>query len=336
MKILAAVVVLLGAYAFYDYKHSENETKQKAEAAKLLTLNPDHINEIDIEKQDSRVVLKRTADGWNLEEPVRDNADNDGVEMFVSTAAGESAVDVAREGEGIDWALYGLDKPHSKIIFKTSDGRTATYAVSDKKNFEQNTFLRRDNENKVYVAGSAWQARGNKGALEFRDKRLLRHKIAAVEKMHWKSDRNDLSLESKDGRWILSKDPKRKLEQNKVRELLQNLSEAKAMDFMQSSEPTTAEKKKYFLDKPWATLVLEVEGKKWTAVLGLSRKHEIYALIHDPLFVLKIEPGPLEKFDNVQPDQLYAPEKGQASGTISTHENPEMKLKAGALPQEKK
>ncbi len=313
---LIASILLLGGYAIYDYQIEKSEQNKKTEAAKLMTFNKDQINEIVITKEGSRVHLKKDVDGWMLLEPVQDLADNEGVDIFISTATSENSIDVVKEGADVDWALYGLDKPMGTVEFKVNSGESQKFEVSSKKNFEQNTFIRKNSESKVVVASGTWQARLNKGPIEFRDRRFLRHRIASVDQVKIETADKTLELKNVDNKWQIPGD-KKVLDQNKVREILQKISDAKVADFLVAGELTEASRKKYLLAKPASKLTLIMADKKWEAGLWKVGP-ELFAYIQNPPFLYRLETGVIEKILETKKTDLYETDKNLPEGTTST------------------
>jgi uncharacterized protein (DUF2147 family) len=307
--IFAGLIVALGVYAYvFDYRKSKDDADVKFEQAKLIHSNPDQINEFTVEKADQKIHLKRDTDGWHLLEPFKDLADNEATELFVSTATSENYSDIAAEGKDLKWAMYGLDKPKATITFFSTAGEKTTFEVSEQKNFEQSSYVRRNHEDRILICTGTWYARAAKSAFDFRDKRMLRFQIAKVEALTFTHDGEKLSLVSKDGVWMNSKDSK-KLDQNKVREILQTISDVQAQNFTLETTPSAAQQKELGLDQPMATLQLKIGDKDWTAKLSKAKDGFYYAWTSEPVFVLRIQPDSFSKFRNLNATDLIAKPK---------------------------
>lgn len=287
--ILVLCLLLFGGYAVYDYFQDQKKEEKNMELARLLTVNFEQVDSFEIQKGSQKTRLKRTVDGWELVEPFQDLADNSVVEDFVKNVVPERVIEVAKEGEGIDWSVYGLDKPLGTITFKTTAGTQNVFEISEKKNFEDNVFARRDQEAKVLVLNSIWQNRVNKTALDFRDRRFLRHKIASVDNLKLQNAKGSWELKRVDGQWTVVGKKDFKLDQNKVREMLTAISEAKAAEIFDSKVKLPSLKSLF-------TLELVMADKKWKAEVGQASDLLIYAKVSEPAFQLKMEAGALDKF----------------------------------------
>lgn len=295
-SILLIAVALLGAYSFYDYHQQQKDMTQKKEVAKLLTLNADQIESIEMDKDGQKIFLVSTVDGWKITEPLQDWADSSYVEDDLKYAFASSVIDVVVEGKNINWALYGLDKPATKVIFKAHDGKSNTIDISAKKNFEGSVFARRDGENRVLTLPTSWREKFEASAEDFRDKRFLRHKIAMVQSFKVINEKGTVEVGQKDGHWILLTQANRLLDQEKVRNLLKVISDAKARQIMETPLP----KLKHLL-----TLQLQLDDKLWTADVGQAEDKFIFATISDPQFKMKMASGALDKLIKMRVEDLF-------------------------------
>lgn len=309
VKFLIAGILVLGSYAGYDYWSAERSKQSKAEDAKLVPFKKDQITEIRIEEGENRFFMKRGIEGWFIEAPIKDWAETESVDIFLNTLDTEFALDAPVLKVPIDWTLYGLEKPHAKITITNSTQQSIVYSISEQKNYEQNTFLRKNKENKVYVVNATWQSRAKKGVAELRDLRLLRHKMARISSIDFKNRAGHLKLKQKDGRWIDAKQPTKKIDQNKVYLLLQSTADTRAEAILGEVKITAKQKYTHFLDKPVAELTLNLGEKTWTVLFSQPTKHEIYALVSDPVFLMKIETGNIDKFFETKPDDFFEQEK---------------------------
>lgn len=280
------VAVLVAGTYYFEFYQVDRQEKKKDEEAKIVAFPSDQIHQVEIENKSGKVLLKRDAEGWRLEEPFKDWADNQFTEDFIQGLAEEKSLETAAEGDSLDWSLYGLDKDFSKVIFTNQQGASLQVSVSSKKNFEGNSFLRRAQEKRVLVASSQWALRSQKPPLDFRDKRLFRGKIGSVEGISYKSSKDEFELMNKDNQWINEKKADIKIDQNKVRELLTSLNEVRALDFLETL-PSSA-----MLSK----ITLRLKDKTWSAELRQGANKSYYAVVSEPAFQLKLDPGQVDKF----------------------------------------
>jgi len=283
------VIFLVGATYYFEFYQAGREENKKSEAARIVAFPIEQIHQIEIQNPTGKILLKRDVDGWRLEEPVKDWADDKLAEDFVNGLVNEKTIDTIVSETELNWSIYGLDKDFTKVIFTNQADKSVLVDISNKKNFEGNSFLRRDSENQVLVATSQWVLRANKPPLEFRDKRFFRGKISSVEEIKIKSQKDDFTLVNKNGKWINEKNPKLKLDQNKVREILTSLNAIQATEFLEKSPVAPAQ----------AKIALKLKDKTWTGEIKLGLDKAFYGVTTEPSFNLKLQAGQVDKFLNM-------------------------------------
>src|SRR5690348_6889968 len=97
--ILVLCLLLFGGYALYDFQQDKKKEEINMEEVRLLTVNFEQINFVEVQKDDSKIVLERSVDGWNLTSPIKDLADNSAVDDFIKNTVPERVIEVAKEGE---------------------------------------------------------------------------------------------------------------------------------------------------------------------------------------------------------------------------------------------
>jgi hypothetical protein len=295
--ILSAAVVLVGGYALYDYRQANPDPEKKQAADNISRLKEDQIAKFSIQK-DSEIIEVEKKDGlWKMTKPIQDQANQISSRDFVSGVTSEKMIEVAKEGEAIDWNAYGFDHPKAVITLSTADGKTESFSVGNAKNFEGYSFVRQDSTNKVLVASSTWFAKADKKAGDFRDQRLMRLPNSQITKLIFDHGKEKFSLDRKENIWLNFKQMKIRLDQNKVREILGMLNNTEAIEFVSEKAPAANDLKAWDLQNPSLRLTAETQdGKSWTAQFS-SGKDRIYRVwVSDPQFVLKLSPVDAQKF----------------------------------------
>lgn len=306
-NFLLLCLIVLGGFTLFDLSQDRKKEEQKTQDSRLMTLNYEQVDYIEIQRESEKIIMQRSADGWSLLQPLQEPADNTAAEDFHKNIFTERVIEVAKEGSDVDWALYGLNPPVGSILLKTAEGKQDLFEISSKTNFEDNIFIRRNKEDKVLVANSIWRARVDKKVLEFRDRRVLKHKIASVDKVRVKNESGTLEIQRVDGQWSSSKSGDVSLDQNRVREFLTVIADAKGADLI-------ADAKKIPPLKQLLSLDLQMGEEKWSAQVGQAKDLLIYANVKGEKNILKLEPGALDKVVRMKLENLRAPT--EASDTL--------------------
>ncbi|WP_413575429.1 DUF4340 domain-containing protein [Bdellovibrio sp. HCB290] len=293
--ILVMCLLIFGGYAVYDYLAQKKADEQKVADAKLFTMNVDQIDFIEIKKDDKVITLKRSVEGWNLEQPIKDQGDDSAAEDLIKMTTSEKVMDIAADGGNIDWKVYGLDQPQGSITYANTAGEKTTLHISSKGNFENFPFARRNDDNRVLVVNTNWTARLEKPMVEFRDRRFLRHKMGAIENFRLKNKHGVIEITSKEGKWISVSSPKVELDQQKVRETFHDISKAKGAEYVEGAMPSL---------KPLFTLDLKLGDKKWQAQVGQAATGKVFCSISDPKVQMQMEPGAVDNLIELKIEDL--------------------------------
>ena len=306
--ILIGVCALVVGYAAYDYWSEQRDSQQKAEQAILLKLGKDQITEVRLTRGDEIIALQRTPEGWQLTEPLNEVGDQTAIVDFVEGTTLEKSTDVAKEGSGINWAVFGLEKPAAKLSFKDNAGQTVEFMISEKKNFAGDYYLRKTGEEKVYVVSSTWNTRAQKKAIDFRDKRVLKKEPATFQEISYKIDSHMLFKVKKQGaEWSLIEGPKGSstwiLEAGRVNEIMSSLNVLLAQEILNS--PTGKDMNDRSLKVPLVEISLQPNsGIPWKASFYQNSKSETYVLTSEPERLLKINSSDFIKYKTKTIDDL--------------------------------
>lgn len=302
---LVTLIVILAVYLF-DYKAEMNNEKIKQ--ALILDYDVAQVSYIHILKPDINIGLQKSQSGWDLLEPIQDSGDNENVEELLNSLANEKQISVVMESETAltekDLQEYGLDKPAAIFNFKNNLGHTKKITVGSVKNYEGNSYLRVDSQNRIIIADSVWFAKSEKDLIHYREKKLYRHSLAKIIKIKVKSLRDSFELKLVDGKWV-GTEQKVSLDQNHVRELLKKLAETNIVQYVFEGEPSSALVTEKGLDKSPVRLELQTNDSTWSVSLNQNVADKaLYALTESPTFLVKIDLPAWEYFGNLNLDQL--------------------------------
>ena len=323
--ILIGVCALSIAYAAYDYWSDKAAEERKAEQATLLLMNKDQVAEVSLQRPSGdNIQLQRTNEGWQIIAPIKEVADQNSVVDFVEGTTLEKSTDLVKEGEGIDWKLFGLDSPVANLSFSDNAGKKVEFLISGKKNFDGDFYVRRAGENKVFTASTTWARRANKKLLDFRDRRVLKKESTGFKKLVFEQSGKILFTTEKEGsEWKMTQGPgginfqNWALDAQRVNELIFSLNNCLAQDILVKPEPKDLKVRK--LDQASVKILLTpMTGEPWK-VEFFENKTEVYALTSSPDRLLKIQSSDFLKYKNQtlptkSAQNKVVPEKNESSG----------------------
>lgn len=284
---LMGLFVVVGSLAVFDFYKDYRQVQTKKAQADLIDLSIEQVDKIEILNSHGQLLLVRGIDGWKLTAPIEDIADNDVVEDYLNSMKDDSAIDELELNGDIDWEKYGLKSPESQLRLTTSGGKENTLQVSVIKNFEENLYARKNGDNKILVVNGVWHSRLQKLPIDFRERRVFRHKIASVDSFKIKFSREEYRLGRINGNWVWQNHLDTDLDQNSVREMLSDFSEAKGAEYLESLPAKT---------NHLMTLTVTRETKVTEIQVKQAEDFTIYAVVNDPKMILKLEPGALDYF----------------------------------------
>ncbi|MEQ1723978.1 MAG: DUF4340 domain-containing protein [Pseudobdellovibrio sp.] len=303
-----AAITLLIVAAVYLLDFKAEQKKENVKQSLILNQNLDQITYMQIVKPDLKVGLQKSEFGWSLLEPIQDVADNENVEELLKTLSSEKQESVVKQSEtpftDIELREFGLDKP--AVIFNLKDnlGHTKKVSVGSVKNFEGNSFIRVDEENKIVITSPVWIARAENELIYYREKKLYRHSIANINKLKIKSIRDEFTLKKVNDKWTDSLHGY-ELDQNSVREILKKITETNIDEYTFEGEPSTKMVHEKGLDKAPVSLSLFSDDSSWSVEFNLKMEDKaVYALTERPTFLVKVEPAAWEAFGNLNLDSL--------------------------------
>ncbi|MBL7557498.1 MAG: DUF4340 domain-containing protein [Bdellovibrionaceae bacterium] len=299
--ILFGVVVLLSLYTYFgEYQGKEKEkTKEEQQAVILKGINVDQINFVEVNNLDEKVTISRSNTGWQVTSPIADAADSNDIESWLKQLTDEKTISVAVEGAEIKWEYFGFNVPVKTLTVKTSLNQQLTVEVSEKKNFEGNSFLRLPGENKVMVGSSSWSSHAGKKLFDLRNKNIFRHQLSNVQSFQVKNKRNLIEIINKEAKWIAPKQPDLVLDQNVIRENIIKINELKAIEFIAEKEGVPAAKKKLGLGTSSVTIEFKLSEGTWVANVFEAKDKGAYVEVAGTQQLIKINNEIMDRLNNL-------------------------------------
>jgi predicted metal-binding transcription factor (methanogenesis marker protein 9) len=291
--IFAFITLSLTAYVYlFEYKSAyDNEVSSQKQIVKFSS---DQVNFLQIVKGDSKISLQKDQTGWNLNEPILEDADNEVVNDLIATLGAEKQVAVVKLTDSKfsenDLAEFGLDKPLAIFNFRNNGGITEQVAVGAIKNFEGQSYLQVDNGSKIIIGNSVWYTKAEAQLIDYRDKRLFRENMAAIERMKLSTLQESFELKKSDNKWVSSQH-NYMLDQNQIRDIIRKIVDSKIESYVFEGEPSQSLLKDKELDKAAVSVELFTESSSWLAKMNVSKKdNSLYLLSDRPTYLAKVSP----------------------------------------------
>jgi hypothetical protein len=313
--IFGVIAALALGAALFDVNKEKRDEEKKAEETQIVRLKENEISNLTIEQKHlpggSKIVLEKTAEGWMITEPVKDQADAKVVDEFVKGILTEKSNEVAAQGTALDWKVYGLDQPKTVFTLSGAKVNPIQIAVSGKKNFQGESFLRVGNENQVWIAGSTWLAKTEKKTFDFRNKKIFRETTASIKGFHLKFDKEEVEVTLNDAEWSLKPAAgmlNLKLSQNRVRELVTLMGDLQATEVVAETHDDKvlfSKNDEWSLKSPRVNLTLMLkDNKTWNLKLAENKTHEWFGVTDSAPQVYKLDTSHAERLLKMTLDSL--------------------------------
>lgn len=307
--LFGGLVLAVAAGVYYlDYRKEESVEQQKDVESQILQFDQDQINMLEINKKDEKIVLHKNEKGWALLEPIQDKADSDQIEALIKSIINEKMLALAKESPHLteaELSEYGLDNPLAVYNIKNNLGQSKRIAIGTQKNFEGNSYIRVDSENKIFVANSIWFEKAENKLIFYREKRLYRHPLADVTSLKVISLQDQFELKRVGSTWITGH-AESVLDQSKVRDVLRKISESMIQDYVFDGEPsTTLIDEKGLNRKPIVHVEMATADSQWAVNININEaENTVYALTDRPTRLVKLDPSSWEFFGNLSLDSM--------------------------------
>jgi Domain of unknown function (DUF4340) len=266
--ILLAVLLATGGYAYYISKKPAEDTTSKQEKV-FGNIQADKIDEIRVKSASGDTTTLRKESGvWQVVEPIKARADESEVSGMTSALAQLSVVRVIDENPG-NLKDYGLATPRIEVAFKTDADKTLahTLLVGEKSPTGADLFAERQGQKRVFLIPAYQESSFNRSTFELRDKTVLKFERDKVDGIEVSAGSKSLQFTKEGGDWKLKKPLDVRADFGSVEGLVGRLQTVQ-MKSIVSNEPSPADLKKYGLDKPTASVNLNLGSARATLVVG--------------------------------------------------------------------
>ncbi len=251
-KTIAVLLVLaagLGGFFYYD-SYWLGPTREKAESAKgrIWTVEPKDVEGVVIVRKSETLRLKRTADGWEMLEPVKARGDRAVVDDMVTSLA-TTRMDREIDPNPAKPAEFGLDPPEAEVRLEVK-GRPEPLVlrVGGKNPTGVWVYAREGAKPAVITLSENVSRDTNRPTAEFRDRSVIAFDRRSVSGLDLDVGGDQIGLVADEpGKWRIVKPRPLRADPDQIAEFLDKLEGAKALEFVDDAPKSLAP---YGLDRP--------------------------------------------------------------------------------------
>src|SRR5713101_7030649 len=265
---LVVVLAGLGAYIYFvTWKTPETDAGPKKEKV-FAALQADKIDELKVSTAAGDVTtLKKEGGAWQLTQPVAAKADESEVSGITTALTSIEVVRVVDESPA-NLNDYGLSNPRIEIDFKASgDKDYRKLLVGEKTPTGGDLFAKRNDEKKIFLIPAFQETTLNRRTFDLREKVLLKFDREKVDSFDVSAGGKTLAVAKEGGEWKITKPVQTRADFGTVEGLVGRLQTVQ-MKSIVTDEAKPADLRQYGLDKPDATVNLNVGSARATLLLG--------------------------------------------------------------------
>lgn len=285
-------VFALGAWAFYEYKKSQQEEVQKTEEALFLKKELKNLKAIRIQKNKEQLEALKEDKKWLVKAPVKDLADWKEISRWFDEITNQKVQKLETSKEK-NWKEYNLDgAPYVEIEF--SSGETVSFSVSRQSSFDGKYFIKKGEE--LFIGEAHFSREVNEKDFDsFRSKKLLPSLGHAIKiQFHGKEN---FTLNWTDYKWSLSSQKTKTfpLDADRLDGFWTDLSSMDALSIKEAVTPSSL--KKYHLNKPQLEIQLSYPNEETNLMLKLSpfKEEKAFVSLSHRDFIMEISKSEAEK-----------------------------------------
>ncbi len=252
------ILVVLLIVWFLVQKHDSSISSPKY-VDNFLGIDTSAVDKIVIRKLGSQVTLNRVGDNWLVSNGESHPADKRAVKNLVETIGNLRAGDVISDNPANQIKFQVDTLTGTKLELYTGDNMLASLFIGKMSGDFRNTYVRRSDENDVYLARGMLTHMVNRTPNDWRDKTIFDINTADVKAIECMFGEEHYTLELADSIWRISKPPfdkSSKANQDEANSLLRKLCQLKASDFARPADSTRYD----FDKKDYSATILLSDG----------------------------------------------------------------------------
>jgi len=244
--ILLGILILLVAGVFLVLQKPGELSTTEASGEVLVRYDSAAVDGIDIRSAGGRVTLEKQGTNWMLTEPLRAIAD---VEVVTSTIGKGNAIILKGvvSSNPAKQTLFQVDSTGTSVKFLGKGVPLAAFRVGKPGPAYTETYVRRENDNEVFLAEGMLGYLFARQARDWRDKTIFKTSLETVTSVQFRYGDTTFTLDRPDSLWRVDGSP---AADDQVRGFLGSLTNFLADDFVDST---------LTVDPPLAAVV-EVQG----------------------------------------------------------------------------
>jgi hypothetical protein len=300
---LIVLVALVGGFVVWDHYKGTPTQKAESKRRRILDLDPNDITGIDLVRSNQTIVLAKSGEHWELKQPLAAPADDSAVSSILNELEFAERVRTLgeRELQGVSLVDFGLDPPVARVTLH-GKRRPVGLLVGRETPTKDALYVQVEGRKEVSVARKSIQERLIPTVDSLRSRTAIDFDPAATTRLEIKTGAHAIELSRAPvstntiSRWMLTRPLVARADQNKVSELLADLSGLRIQDFI-GEDPKDVHT--YSLDEPEREVSVFAGDMGKTLLIGKSPTNDpskVYAKLKSANSIVTVSADVDRKF----------------------------------------
>lgn len=301
--VLVFIALVFGGFVALDYYRGTSTEEALTKSKRILDFQSKDISGVTIELTNQVYALEKTGDQWQIKQPLNVRANYSAVSSILDELefAERSRTISGKELKGQDLSGFGLKNPRIRLTLQGKK-QPMVLLVGNETPTKDAVYAQVQGSENVLVAPRSIYDRLNRSLDDLRDRTVIEFLPASATRLEIKSADRDIELAKSSAatnaepRWALTHPLAARADQRKVSELLADLNELRAADFV-SEDPRDVHT--YQLDEPEREITIWTGESGKTLVLGRALTNDaskVYAKLKSTDSIYTVPSATAQKF----------------------------------------
>jgi hypothetical protein len=248
LVVLLLLAAGLGGFFYYDtYWLAPKRDRAESVKGRIWTVEPKDVEGVTIVRKNETIRLKRTADGWDMLEPIKARADRSAVDDMVTSLA-TARMDREIDPNPAKPADFGLDPPEADVRLDVKGAAPLVLRVGAKNPTGVWVYAREGAKPGVITLSEGISRDTSRPVADFRDRSVIAFDRKNVTGLNLDVAGDQIGLSTDEpGKWRIVKPSSYRADADVVTEFLDKLEAAKTLEFVDDAPKSLVP---YGLDKP--------------------------------------------------------------------------------------
>ena len=248
LVVLLLLAAGLGGFFYYDtYWLAPKRDRAESAKGRIWTVEPKDVEGVTIVRRNDTIRLKRTADGWDMLEPIKVRADRGAVDDMVTSLV-TARMDREIDPNPAKPADFGLDPPAADVRLDVKGAAPLVLRVGAKNPTGVWVYAREGAKPAVITLSEGISRDTSRPVADFRDRSVIAFDRKNVTGLNLDVAGDQIGLSTDEpGKWRIVKPSSYRADADVVTEFLDKLEAAKTLEFVDDAPKSLVP---YGLDKP--------------------------------------------------------------------------------------